>query len=298
MRECVYNAASLPNGKWIIKGYDSNDVIGSVHKNTLDNGFSLTHSTLTSPRDFDNSIIEHGEVTNFVFMLKGKISLSCSGIKGWHPMSEGSAYAFQSSDSRISRKIKQNVNTEAVVIKICRHRLEDLMADTGYTLKIPLIGKITSAPLSSLSPMLCRKIIGCRYKGKTGCMVQLAGATDLIMDNFADESPNSDREKMTVLEVITYIKHHLNEELTLSSLAHIAGMSHTKLNKLFRGETGHSVFEFIRREKLKIAENHLRNTDMSITEIAYSAGFCSSSHFSESFRKEKGISPKLYRKTI
>ncbi|WP_461874040.1 helix-turn-helix domain-containing protein [Fusicatenibacter sp.] len=39
----------------------------------------------------------------------------------------------------------------------------------------------------------------------------------------------------------------------------------------------------------------LRNTDMTITEIAYETGFTSQSYYYQRFRKVKGISPVKYR---
>jgi AraC family transcriptional regulator len=174
------------------------------------------------------------------------------------------------------------------------------MSDTGCIINVPEPGKTEVLfYLSPFSFMLCRKIIDCRYAGETGRLMQLAGATDLLTDNFKScYNQSAGREESIVLEVINYIRNNLSEEHSLAKLAHMAGMSHTKLNRLFRIKMGLSVFEFIRQEKVHRAEHYLRTTDMTITEIAYCTGFCSSSHFSESFRREKGLSPKLYRKSV
>ena len=50
------------------------------------------------------------------------------------------------------------------------------------------------------------------------------------------------------------------------------------------------------REHIEQAAKLLRQTNMSITEVAYCCGFSSSSYFSENFLKQKGITPSMFRK--
>jgi AraC-like DNA-binding protein len=58
---------------------------------------------------------------------------------------------------------------------------------------------------------------------------------------------------------------------------------------------GMSPSDFIRNIRLKQACELLRNTDNDVTQIAYSVGFTSQTHFSTAFKKFTGISPTEYR---
>jgi AraC-like DNA-binding protein len=58
--------------------------------------------------------------------------------------------------------------------------------------------------------------------------------------------------------------------------------------------TNYSVQEFIFAIRLKRAAQLLRESGMSVTEIAYNVGFKDPSHFSKLFKKQFGVSPKSY----
>ena len=73
-------------------------------------------------------------------------------------------------------------------------------------------------------------------------------------------------------------------------------MNASYLSTLFSKETGFSVSEYIRRQKISVAKYLLRYKEYSCSEIAEYLGFSGESHFSALFAKQEGISPKEYRK--
>ncbi|MCQ2464939.1 MAG: AraC family transcriptional regulator [Oscillospiraceae bacterium] len=98
-----------------------------------------------------------------------------------------------------------------------------------------------------------------------------------------------------VRKCIDYIYEHLNERLTLNELSEYAGLNETYFSRLFRKETGLSVNEFVHNAKITTAENMLRYSDFSYSEIALSLGFSSQSAFITLFRNKTGLTPKKYR---
>ena len=60
--------------------------------------------------------------------------------------------------------------------------------------------------------------------------------------------------------------------------------------------TGKGFREYLTELRLTDAASLLRYSELSVTEIAYSVGFCESNYFSNVFKKQYGISPKDYRK--
>lgn len=61
---------------------------------------------------------------------------------------------------------------------------------------------------------------------------------------------------------------------------------------------GTTVTNFIRNERLILAEELIQTSDMNISEIVYSIGFTSRSYFSKIFRNKFNCTPKAYLMNI
>ncbi|MGN0159618.1 MAG: helix-turn-helix transcriptional regulator, partial [Brotaphodocola sp.] len=96
-------------------------------------------------------------------------------------------------------------------------------------------------------------------------------------------------------KVIEYIFTHLNCEITLSELAEHVQLAPTYLSAVFKDETGRSVMEFVIEKKMTYARLLLKNTSVSIQEIAQHLGYRDVSYFSRVFRKKTGMTPSSYR---
>ena len=94
----------------------------------------------------------------------------------------------------------------------------------------------------------------------------------------------------------SYIERHLEEELSIASLASYAGYMEYYFSKKFKRELGLTPAEYIRKKRLEKAALLLRSSDLDAQQIATRLQFCSQSYFTDCFRKEYGISPTKYRK--
>lgn len=95
--------------------------------------------------------------------------------------------------------------------------------------------------------------------------------------------------------LINYIKSHYNENLNLDLLSQKFFMSKYRICREMRKKTGRSFTEFLSDIRLNESCNLLKNTDMSITDIAYAVGFNSPSYFSVLFKDYIKLSPTQYR---
>ncbi len=95
----------------------------------------------------------------------------------------------------------------------------------------------------------------------------------------------------------TYIEQHLEEPITLHSLAEIAGYSPWHCAKIFRELTGKTPFEYIRMYRLSKAALALRDKDLKVVDVAMDFVFDSHEGFTRAFRRQFGISPNAYKKT-
>lgn len=106
-----------------------------------------------------------------------------------------------------------------------------------------------------------------------------------------EESDNSRR----VMKVKDYISTHYTEDLTLDSLASIAGMSPTAFSRFFKNHTSQTLSDHIIDIRLGHAIRYLVDTNMTSAEICYKCGFNNLSNFNRLFKKKKGCSPTEFR---
>ena len=78
-------------------------------------------------------------------------------------------------------------------------------------------------------------------------------------------------------------------------LAEREGLHPSSLSKLFAKETGITVKDYIIRAKVTTAQNMLKYSDFSLSDISLALGYSSQSAFTASFRKMTGMTPKQYR---
>lgn len=102
--------------------------------------------------------------------------------------------------------------------------------------------------------------------------------------------------RILVRKAMAYINTHCSEMLTREQIASYAGISADYLTTCFHQELGITPIIYIRRYRIHQACELLRNSDLSITQIAMKVGFCDSAHFSKTFLKEMGVTPKAYRR--
>lgn len=100
-----------------------------------------------------------------------------------------------------------------------------------------------------------------------------------------------------ILTVLLYIQDHLYEQLSLEELAQVACFSPYHFHRIFRGMVGETLAAYIRRLRLERAAQRLGQTDRSVTDLAFEAGYENAESFTRAFRDRFGTSPSEYKKT-
>lgn len=104
---------------------------------------------------------------------------------------------------------------------------------------------------------------------------------------------NSLSEKLDV--VIQYINKHLDERITVSSLANLMCITPDHFSKVFKRIMGMPPCEYIQMKRIERAQTLLLTSHMSILEIAEKVGINNFSQFSRLFSKMVHCSPRKYR---
>lgn len=98
-----------------------------------------------------------------------------------------------------------------------------------------------------------------------------------------------------LVEAIILMEANIEETIELDELAVYVGLSRRQLERLFQKYLQCSPSKYYLKLRLNRARQLLRQTSMSIIEIATACGFVSSPHFSKCYRVHIGISPKAER---
>src|ERR1700761_6467705 len=96
--------------------------------------------------------------------------------------------------------------------------------------------------------------------------------------------------------VCDYMISRLGEDISLSELAAIGGLSAGHFAFAFKQSTGISPHGWLRRQRIDMAKALLRSRDLNLSSIAASVGFANQSAFGVAFRKETGLTPSAWRR--
>ena len=95
---------------------------------------------------------------------------------------------------------------------------------------------------------------------------------------------------------LTYIWQHCTDEsLNLEEVAHACGLTPCYFSTRFHESFGQSFTSYLNECRLRCACYLLRETDRSITDVAYASGYSSAAHFFRTFRRFYHTTPKEYR---
>ena len=98
--------------------------------------------------------------------------------------------------------------------------------------------------------------------------------------------------------VQSWARSRLADDISIAQMASVAGHSERQLRRRFVKATGESPSQYLTRVRIEQAQDLLRESNLSATDIALSAGFSSSTYFSRVFKQQSGLSPGAYRKMV
>jgi AraC family transcriptional regulator len=101
---------------------------------------------------------------------------------------------------------------------------------------------------------------------------------------------------MQVKLVSEYVRANLACSVRLAELAGQVSLTPHYFSTLFKRSLGVSPHHYVLRECIYEAQRRLAGGHMSISVVALSLGFSDQSHFSQTFRKITGTTPKRYQK--
>ncbi|XZE20473.1 helix-turn-helix domain-containing protein [Pirellulaceae bacterium SH449] len=95
---------------------------------------------------------------------------------------------------------------------------------------------------------------------------------------------------------VLYMKSKLFEESTVDEVANHVHCCRAKLFEVFKECVGMSPNDYWQRIRIEATQDMLRNTELSVTEVAIRCGYSTSQYFSTVFRKYTGTTPSQFRR--
>lgn len=122
------------------------------------------------------------------------------------------------------------------------------------------------------------------YHRRTGGQSQFSALLDL--------QPKSDR----IQKVLTYVRAHLANTLSVEELAGVAGLGPRQFNRVFLRETGQSPAKAVERIRLDAARSLMEDTDQTIDAVAQQTGFGDRDRLRRAFLRAFGQPPQTLRR--
>lgn len=98
--------------------------------------------------------------------------------------------------------------------------------------------------------------------------------------------------------VISYIQENYDENITNEKLAKLVNYHPYYLNRVFKKYTGVTLHKYLLDYRIRMAENMLLSTEITVEKIAEQVGFNSTTCFISYFKKAKLLTPSQYRNKI
>ena len=105
-----------------------------------------------------------------------------------------------------------------------------------------------------------------------------------------------EESKNRIQLAINYINDNYNQNITIEQLAQISNLSKFHFSRLFKKYLGVSPYQYLANKRIENAKMYLKNSHLSVTEIAFEVGFSNLSTFARLFTKVTGISPTSFRR--
>jgi signal transduction histidine kinase/DNA-binding response OmpR family regulator/ligand-binding sensor domain-containing protein len=226
-------------------------------------------------KDYKVSVAENGEV-GYGMAIKEEFDLIISDVL--MPIMDG---------MELCEKLKTNIETSHVPVILLtaksasQFRLEGFSHGAEAYVSKPFNPEVLKSQI--LTILLARQ----KIKRKFGKTITLE-ATELEITS---------KEEIFIGSVIKYIEKNIsNSEFTSEELAKLTSTSTTTLYRKLKSLTGQSSNEIIRSIRLKRAAQLLKESQDTISEIAYSVGFNDVKYFRKCFQKQFNMTPSNFRK--
>ena len=118
-----------------------------------------------------------------------------------------------------------------------------------------------------------------------------------VMDVACPQWREEAEQVKIIREIHDHLTEHMEQRVTIEELAHQYLINPTTLKTVFKEVYGNSLAAHMKEHRMEKAASLLRETELSVAEIAGQVGYESQSKFTAAFKEQFGQLPKEYRRT-
>ena len=118
-----------------------------------------------------------------------------------------------------------------------------------------------------------------------------------VMDVACPQWREEAEQVKIIREIHDHLTEHMEQRVTIEELSHRYLINPTTLKTVFKEVYGNSLAAHMKEHRMEKAAALLRETDMSVAEIAGQVGYESQSKFTAAFKEQFGQLPTAYRRT-
>ncbi len=158
-------------------------------------------------------------------------------------------------------------------------------------------------PMTYVHRMMLEKLINNPYHGSLKKLYFETHANLFLLTIFAELSTFyntsfviQEEDKQQLQKAKTLLLQDIQNPPTIDELAKMVSINQDKLKKGFKALFGNTIFKTLTEVRMQIAYEHLKQKEMSVSEIAFEAGYENVSNFIAVFKKTYGQTPGQMRK--
>lgn len=110
------------------------------------------------------------------------------------------------------------------------------------------------------------------------------------------ESLHEDAKELYIREAINFIERHFHEPISIDDMAQQCNLNRSYFSRLFREHLSTTPQQFLIQYRLSQACELLKNSQLTLQEIAEKVGYSNQFNLSAAFKRQYKISPTTYRK--
>lgn len=119
----------------------------------------------------------------------------------------------------------------------------------------------------------------------------------LFTSRKAPERTESGLSRWQLRQAMEYLEAHMTQDMNLEEMAHLVGLSQSQFARLFKISTGMPPYKWSLDARIKRAQELLLLGKDCIMSIAIQTGFADQSHFTKTFRRATGATPKDWQRS-
>ncbi len=134
------------------------------------------------------------------------------------------------------------------------------------------------------------------FQSKFYSIAKIYELLDIFLKYGSHSENNPESQKLKYVKtVIKYIELKYSEHISIENIADTCCLNRSYLSRLFHEATGKTIKDYLLSVRMQKAEKLLKNSEYTISHIAFAVGYSDIFSFSKAFKKKRGITPSEYR---